>query len=69
MAFRHERPRQQQAHPSGTFVEFRKVAEMTVVIVGKQVQEADQEDIDRMLAELEALSAEHAKQLLADEVE
>lgn len=43
------------------------VAEMAVVITQAQAERTEQEDIEHILAELEALSDEEAKQLLADE--
>jgi amino acid adenylation domain-containing protein len=43
------------------------VADMAVVIVQNQLEKAESKDIDRMLAELEALSDEEARQLLGDE--
>ena len=42
------------------------VAEMAEAISHHQVLEADQQSIERMMAELEDLSDEQAKQLLAD---
>ena len=43
------------------------VAEMAVVIVKYQVEKAESKDIDRMLAELEALSDEEARRVFGDE--
>ena len=43
------------------------VANMAVGIVQHQAELADQGHVERMLAELEALSGERAQQLLADE--
>ena len=43
------------------------VADIAVVILQNQAKKAPREDIDRILAELEALSEEQAKRLLADE--
>jgi len=43
------------------------VADMAVVIVQNQLEKAESKDIDRMLAELEALSDEEARQVLGDE--
>ncbi len=42
---------------------------MAVAITQSQAKAADPGDIERMLAELEALSADEAKQLLAGETE
>ena len=43
------------------------VADMATVITQNQAKKAGQEEVDRMLAELEALSDEEAQRLLADE--
>jgi acyl carrier protein len=43
------------------------VAEMAVVIVRYQVEKAESKDIDRMLAELEALSDAEARRVFDDE--
>jgi amino acid adenylation domain-containing protein len=43
------------------------VAEMAVVIAQAQAEKADREDVERMLAELEIISDEEARQRLADE--
>ena len=43
------------------------VADMALAITQSQAKEAKPEDIERMLAELEALSAGEEKQLLAEE--
>jgi len=43
------------------------VADMALAITQRQAKAADQADIDRLLAELEALSTEEAKQLLAED--
>ena len=43
------------------------VADMAVAIVQNQANEAEQEDIDRMLSELEALPDEQAQGVLSDE--
>ena len=43
------------------------VADMALAITQRRSKAADQEDVERMLAELEALSGEEAKQLLAQE--
>jgi hypothetical protein len=43
------------------------VAHMAVVIDQNQVEKTESEDIDRMLAELEALSDGEAQRLFADE--
>jgi len=43
------------------------VANMAVVIVQNQVEKAESKDIDRMLAELEALSDEEAQRVFGDE--
>ena len=43
------------------------VAEMALAITQRRAKAADQADIDRMLAELEALSNEEAQSLLADD--
>jgi len=43
------------------------VANMAVVITQSRAEKVEQEDLDRMLAELEAFSDEEAKQLLANE--
>jgi hypothetical protein len=40
---------------------------MAVVMVQNQLEKAESKDIDRMFAELEALSDEEARQLLGDE--
>lgn len=42
------------------------VAEMAVVVIQNQARKAEQEDVERMLAEVEALSVEEAKKRLAD---
>ena len=44
------------------------VAQMTVVVAQHQAEQASPEDVERLLAELEALSEEQANQLLAGEV-
>ncbi|HLF03656.1 MAG TPA: non-ribosomal peptide synthetase [Dehalococcoidia bacterium] len=44
------------------------VAQMAVVVAQHQANQAKVEDVERLLAELEALSEEQAKQLLAGEV-
>ena len=44
------------------------VAEMALVITEHQANKANEIDIDRMLAELEALSNQHARRLLTDDV-
>ena len=43
------------------------VADMALAITQRQAKAADQADLDRLLAELEALSTEEAKQLLAED--
>jgi len=43
------------------------VADMSLAITQRRAKAADQADIDRMLAELETLSTERAKELLAEE--
>ena len=53
--------------PLRSLFESPTVADMAVVILQNQAKEAQQEDLDRMLAELEALSVDEATQLLADE--
>ena len=45
------------------------VADMAVAITQNRAKKAEQEDLDRMLAELEALSEEQARRLLTDENE
>ena len=45
------------------------VGDMAVVIGQNQMKQAGQEDLDRMLAELEALSEDQAQRLLTDENE
>ena len=45
------------------------VADMAVVIVQHQAKKAEQEDIERLLAELEGISGEEAQRLLGDENE
>ena len=53
--------------PLRTLFEAPTVADMAVAITHDRAKSADQVDIERMLAELEALSGEEAKQLLAGE--
>jgi len=43
------------------------VADMALAITQKQAEKVDEEEIERMLDELEALSDEEARRLLADE--
>jgi hypothetical protein len=43
------------------------VADMAMVITQNQIKKAEQKDIERMLAELERLSDNAAKQLLSTE--
>ncbi len=45
------------------------VADMAVVIAQRQTKKADEEDMERMLAELETFSDEQARCLLDDETE
>jgi len=45
------------------------ISDMAVVIVQNQAKEAEEEDLNRMLAELETLSDEQAQRLLSDEDE
>ena len=42
------------------------VADMTVVIVQQQAEKAEREDIEQMLAQLEALSDEETQRLIAE---
>lgn len=53
--------------PLRSLFEAPTVADMAVAITQSQAKVAKPEDIERLLAELEALSAEEAKQLLAEE--
>ena len=53
--------------PLRTLFEAPTVADMAVAITQSQAKVADPEDIERLLAELEALSAGEAEQLLAEE--
>ena len=52
---------------SRTLFESPTVADMAVVITQGQANEADEEDVDRMLADLESLSDEQARQIIARE--
>ena len=51
--------------PVQALLEASTVADMALVIAQKQVEEATPEDLDRMLTELEALSAAQAQQRLS----
>jgi hypothetical protein len=51
--------------PMQSLLEAPTVADMALVIAQKQVEEATPEDLDRMLTELEALSAAQAQQRLS----
>ena len=51
--------------PVQSLLEASTVADMALVIAQKQVEEATPEDLDRMLTELEALSAAQAQQRLS----
>jgi amino acid adenylation domain-containing protein len=53
--------------PVKALIEAPTVAEMAVVLIQHQVKEAGSGDVERMLAELDALSDEEAKKLLADD--
>ncbi|HLF04848.1 MAG TPA: non-ribosomal peptide synthetase [Dehalococcoidia bacterium] len=54
--------------PLRTLFSVPTVAQMTVVVAQHQAQQASPEDVERLLAELEALSEEQASQLLASKV-
>ena len=53
--------------PIKSLLEAPTVAEMAVVIMQNQAKKAGEEDLDRMLAELEALSDDEARRLIAEE--
>ena len=53
--------------PLRTLFQAPTVADMALVITQRLAKVANQADIDRMLTELEALSAEKAKQLLTED--
>jgi len=55
--------------PLRSLFESPTVADMSEIIVQNLGKKAEQEELDRMLEELEALSDEEAKHLLADENE
>ena len=53
--------------PLRSLFESPTIADMAVIIIQNQANEAEQEDIDRMLTELEALPDEQAQGVLSDE--
>ena len=53
--------------PLRSLFESPTIADMALIIVQNQANQAEAADIERMLAELEALSAEETKQLLANQ--